>query len=173
MLLFSNYTIRYIGIEFDIKKHERIWILTHNIEFFSLLKRNFIINNAFTIRPGKISKLDPNLLLPYESHLMDILKIARGKMSPSHTTGNSIRHILETLSRFEYPERKLEEYILENEVLQKDPIIYTICQDLSHGAIRRQSPYTEDALIEACKSVIAFMESKYPGQIKALKQNDS
>ena len=44
-----------------------------------------------------------------------------------------------------------------------------ICQDLSHGGIRTQPPYTEDVLIHACDTVVAFMTEKYSGQIDAIK----
>ena len=107
--------------------------------------------------------------MPYESHLSDIVKISRKEIKPNHTTANSIRHVLETICKFEYPEKGIESYIAENHILSKDACIFSICQDLSHGGIRTQPPYTEDVLIHACDTVVAFMAEKYSGQLDAIK----
>ena len=45
------------------------------------------------MRQGKIEPLKHQLLMPYENHLKDIVEIASGIQQPSHTTGNSIRHV--------------------------------------------------------------------------------
>ena len=162
-------TIRDIKNLFPISKHERIWIFTHNAEFLSVIARNFIINKAYSMRIGKIEVLDHRLLLPYESHLIDIVKIARGETLPTHTTGNSIRHVIETVCNFEYPEKSLESYVAENDILKQNAYIYSICQDLSHGKIRMQIPFSNDLLKNACNAVVDFLSSKYKGQIDAIK----
>lgn len=162
-------SLRDIKALFNFQKHERVWVLTHNSEFLSIITRNHIINSAFSIKPGKIEVLDHRLLLPYESHLIDIVKIARGEVLPTHTTANSIRHVIETICSFEFPEKGIENYIAENEILSKDACIFSICQDLSHGKIRKQMPFTDDILIMACNVVIDFINSKYKGQIDAIK----
>ena len=77
--------------------------------------------------------------------------------------------MLETICKFEYPEKGIESYIAENHILSKDACIFSICQDLSHGGIRTQPPYTEDGLIHACDTVVAFMAEKYSGQLDAIK----
>lgn len=162
-------TIRDIKNLFPISKHERIWIFTHNAEFLSIIARNFIINKAYSMRIGKIEILDHRLLLPYESHLIDIVKIARGETLPTHTTGNSIRQVIETVCNFEYPEKSIESYVAENDILKQNAYIYSICQDLSHGKIRMQIPFSNDLLKNACNAVVDFLNSKYKGQIDAIK----
>lgn len=162
-------SLRDIKAHFGITTYDRMWVFTHNLEFYSIVARNHIINNAYIMRQGKIEPLKHQLLMPYENHLKDIVEIASGIQQPSHTTGNSIRHVLETVCRFEYPEKNLETYITENEILGNNSCIFTLCQDLSHGSVRNQPPYSHEVIIEACKIVVEFMKSKYQGQIDALK----
>lgn len=162
-------SLRDIKSIFGISTHERIWVFTHNMEFLSIIKRNFILNSAYIIKPGMIDEINHKLLMPYESHLTDIVKIANREILPTHTTANSIRHVLETVCQFEYPEKGIEKYISENEILSKNAYIYSICQDLSHGKLRNQPPYSADVLISACSTVVEFMNSKYKGQIDAIK----
>lgn len=161
-------SLRDIKAFFGITTHERIWVFTHNIEFLSIIARNYIISKAYVMKHGSIEVLKHQLLMPYESHLKDIVETANGSQQPSHTTANSIRHVLETVSRFEYPERSIEKYIAENSILSQDSCIYTLCQDLSHGGIRIQQPFSAEILVAACKTVVAFMNSKYEGQVKAI-----
>ena len=162
-------SLRDIKSIFGITGHERVWVLTHNMEFLSIIVRNKILNTSYILKPGQISIIDERLLLPYESHLNDIVKIAKGLQEPNHTTSNSIRHILETICRFEYPEKRIEGYVAENTVLSNNACIYTICQDLSHGGIRNQLPFSTDILKSACKTIVDFMNIKYKGQIDAIR----
>jgi len=157
-----------IKSHFGISTHDRIFVFTHNLEFFSIITRNKVITNMFTMKPGKIIPMHENLILPYEHHLQDIVKVAREQTEPSHTTGNSIRHVLETVSRFEYPNKSLIKYISEKDELNDNSCIYNLCQDLSHGAYRTQIPYDEQVIMEACKTVLKFMERQYLGQIEAV-----
>ena len=161
-------SLRDIKEYFGITAHDRIWVLTHNIEFLSIVSRNFIISRAYVMKPGKIEPIKHQLLMPYESHLKDIVDIASGNEQPSHTTANSIRHVLETVSRFEYPQKELGKYIAENAILSENSCIFTLCQDLSHGRIRNQPPFSAEVLTAACKTVVAFMSSKYEGQVNAI-----
>lgn len=162
-------SLRDIKNTFGITSHERIWVFTHNMEFLSIITRNHILEKAFVITPGKIDKIDSRLLMPYESHLTDIVRIARREALPTHTTANSIRHVIETVCQFEYPELGIENYISSDEILSKNAYIYSICQDLSHGKLRNQPPYSADILISACDTIVEFMNSKYKGQIDAIK----
>lgn len=162
-------SIRDIKNTFNITTHERIWVFTHNLEFFSIITRNYILNTAYSLKPGKIETINSKLLMPYESHLNDIVKISRKEIAPNHTTANSIRHVLETICKFEYPDKGIESYIAEDTILSRDACIFSICQDLSHGGIRIQPPYTEEVLIHACDTVVAFMTEKYSGQINSIK----
>ena len=162
--------IREIKGTFGFSSHERIWIFTHNNEFFSILMRNNILAEAFLMTPGSIQRFNHKLLMPYENHLADLTDVVDGKKKPNHTTGNSIRHIIETIAKFENPEISLDKYVRENEKLSKDLCIFSLCQDLSHGNIRMEPPYSEDVLKGAAKTVIDFIEGKYPGQLKSIRQ---
>jgi hypothetical protein len=154
---------------FGIDDHRyRFFVFTHNLEFYSIIIRNHIISQAYVMTPGKIERLKKQLLMPYERHLYDIVNIERGREMPSHTTGNSIRHVLETICKFEYPERNLDKFIAEIGMLKDNYCVFTLCQDLSHGAIRVQPPFDVQVLIEACKVIVAFMQIRYPGQIDAI-----
>ncbi len=162
-------SLRDIKQIFKLTNHERIWVFTHNLEFLSIIKRNHTLKYAFNIKSGLIEEIHYALLMPYESHLTDIVKISKGIKSPTHTTANSIRHVLETVCQFEFPEKSIENYIAENDILSKNAYIFSICQDLSHGKLRNQPPYSSDIIINACKVIYNFMSSKYKGQIDAIK----
>jgi len=162
-------SLRDIKEWFGINTYDRMWVFTHNLEFFSIVARNHIINRAYVMRPGKIELLRHQLLMPYENHLKDIVDIASGVQQPSHTSANSIRHVLETVCRFEYPEKSLEAYITENETLSNNSCIFSLCQDLSHGNLRNQPPFSTEVIITACKAVVEFMKVKYKGQVDAIQ----
>ena len=160
--------IRDIKSTFGIAGHERVWIYTHNNEFFSIVMRNNILAHAFMMKPGSIQPFNHKLLLPYENHLLDLAEIASGIKTPNHTTGNSIRHVIETVSKFENPGISLDTYVRDHEMLSKDSCIFSLCQDLSHGNVRMEPPYSEDVLREAAKIVIEFIRANYPGQLKGI-----
>ena len=161
--------IRNIKNVFNISSYERMWIFTHSNEFFSIITRNKIFPYAFMMKPGLIEEFNHQLLMPYDNHLSDLYKIANGIETPNHTTGNSIRHVIETIAKFESPRISLDKYVRDNEQLSKDSCIYSLCQDLSHGNIRLEPPYSEDVLIKAAKTVIEFIEANYPGQLETIR----
>ena len=166
--------LRSIKSIFGMSSYVRLWVFTHNIEFFSIMVRNNIIGekNAYMLKPGKVVRFNHTLLLPYENHLIDLLNIAEGSTEPDHTTGNSIRHVIETISKFEEPGIKLANYVAKTNLLKDDFCIFTLCQDLSHGAMRKEPPYDEEMLRNACKKVINFVESRYPKQIDNLRSEN-
>jgi hypothetical protein len=157
--------IRRIDQYFDLKGHPRFMVLTHNIEFMSILIRNKIVQQRFVLSGGKLGKLNEHLILPYEAHLRDIHAVARRDALPKHTTPNSIRHVLETISRFESPDAKFEDYFEKCEELQGDEFIYSLMHDGSHGTFRTDKAYTDDMIRRGCEAVIKFIENKFEGQI--------
>lgn len=161
--------IRDIKSIFNISSYERIWIFTHSNEFFSIVTRNNILAHAFMMKPGSIKKFNNQLLMPYDNHLLDLDKIVNDNESPNHTTGNSIRHVIETIAKFENPGMSLDRYVRDNEILSKDSCIFSLCQDLSHGNVRLETPYNEEVLREAARTVITFIKAKYPGQLEAIR----
>lgn len=162
--------LRSIKSVFGMSRHERLWVFTHNIEFFSIVARNHVLVTTYMLKPGKIVQFNYQLLLPYENHLFDLLEIAERGKTPNHTTGNSIRHVIETISKFEDPEIGIEKYVANSPELQEDPCIFSLCQDLSHGTVRRELPYDEELLKTACKTVISFVEAKYPKQVEKVRK---
>lgn len=164
-------TLREIKAIFNIQGHERIWVFTHNLEFLSIIARNHVLSNVYLMTPGNIARYDYKLLMPYESHLHDIVCIADGAMEPSHTTGNSIRHVIETIAKFEDPQIGLDNYMQNNSVLSGNSVIFSLCQDLSHGNMRSEPPYTPEIMRSACKTVKTFVEQYYPKQIENVRQN--
>lgn len=149
-------------------------ILTHNFEFFNILKRNNVSNGFYILSGGSIDPMTQEMLLPYECHLEDVYNVATKKQKPTHTTPNSIRHIIETVCSFENNEkgsRILESFIKEKDEFKNNDYIYTLMQDLSHGTYRISEPYMEVELVTACEKVIEFIDNNYPGQLKSLKNS--
>ena len=157
--------IRNIGVYFNLQGYTRFMVLTHNIEFMSILSRNKIVQQRFVLSAGKLDALNEHLIMPYESHLRDIHAVAREGTKPKHTTSNSIRHVLETISRFDAPRAKLEDYFGKIEELQGNEFVYSLMHDASHGMIRSDKAYTDDMIQRGCEAVVRFIENKFEGQI--------
>ncbi len=161
------------GVIRDIKKiidkldKERLMIFTHNNDFMRIISSNNIVDKKLLLANGELSDFNNNLTVPYISHLLDIYKIARKNEIPTHTTANSIRHILETLTKFEFIELhrdSLAEYI--KLYIPDDTKSYTLIQDLSHGGWRtEQAPITNQDYKEICEIIIKHIEKKFKGQI--------
>lgn len=164
------HAIRNFKNSFNISSKVQIWIFTHNNEFFNIIMGNNIMKDAFMMKSESIHEFNKKLLMPHESHMQDLLKIAEGKITPNHTTGNSIRHVIETIAKFEDPNVKLIDYFNNNDILSKNRCIYSLCEDLSHGYPRSELPYNDDMLIEAAKTVIDFIDSKYPKQLENIRK---
>ena len=152
-------------------KHNPILIFTHNIEFLNILTKNKLVNDKYILSNEKIKPISERLISPYEYHLIDIKNIANGDSSPSHTTANSIRHIIETIWRFVKPDLgDIDGFVSNEEIFKNNDYIVTIINDFSHGGIRIEKSYTDEQIIEACKCVINYINDKFPGQIEQLKK---
>lgn len=150
----------------------RFLLLTHNSAFFNMLARNKIVQDLYTLHGGKISKCDKRYITPYSEHLQDLYDVAIEGSSPTHTTGNSIRQVIETLWRFDNPaEPDLLHYLNAKECsdLRKCEFIYTVCNDQSHGAsiFDRDQPPDDEAIKRACLAVLNHLQDRYPGQLIA------
>ncbi len=149
-------------------KQDKILILTHNSDFMRVLSGNKVVDTKLILRNNVISKFDNNLTVPYIPHLIDVHKISTKEIKPAHTTANSIRHIIETLVKFEYLNTKdnsIKLYI--EEYFNKDRKTYVLIQDLSHGGWRtEQLPITDDDFVDVCKEVIKHISGKFKGQIE-------
>ncbi len=169
-----NYVYNVAQVIRNIKKIEhvnrvRFIVLTHNMEFMSILVRNKIVKKKFVFSKGIFNDFKDNYVMPYTSNLIDLFNVSREVEEPRHTTPNSVRHILETIYHFEGTEGSLDDYISNNEILKKDGYLYSLINDHSHGTFRTSTGYTDDMIISSCKTVIEFIESKYPGQIKEIE----
>jgi wobble nucleotide-excising tRNase len=164
--------IRDIGKIIDKIKRERLIIFTHNNDFMRVLISNNIVDKKLLLKNCEIKDFNNNLTVPYIGHLMDIYNIARKGESPNHTTANSIRHIIETLTKFENIEiscDSIAEYIRVN--IPDDTKSYTLINDLSHGGWRsEQAPINDDDYKEVCETIIKHIEREYQGQIEYCKK---
>lgn len=147
----------------------RYLVLTHNLEFMSILIRNNIVNHRYFLESGKISELKRNLIMPYEEHLRDIYNVAKSNSEPSHTTPNSIRHVLETINRFVAPNVEFSKFCDQVEGFQDSAFLYSLIHDSSHGGIRSQRAYTSEMVKTGCELIIKYLEKNYTGQVELLK----
>jgi len=162
----------------DIKKiidklnRERFIIFTHNNDFMRIITANNIVDKSLILKNNAITEFNNNLTVPYISHLLDIYQIARKDGKPNHTTANSIRHIIETLAKFQNIETSsdsIQEYIKEN--ISNDTKSYTLIQDLSHGGWRsEQQPITDDDFKEVCETIITHIEKNFAKQVEYCKK---
>ena len=163
--------IKNLNVYFPKIKRERYIILTHNAEFMASLMANRITSNNFYLKNGKITEINDELLMPYEYHLMDVYNISIGKSQPSHTTANSVRHVLETIMRFDDPKsnNNILLYINNDEILRKNRFLYSFMNDLSHGRYRIEKAITDEEIISICKTVCEFVDNKFSKQLDAIK----
>lgn len=168
--------LRKIGTFFPMIESAKMLVLTHSVEFVGILCRNNVLKEMFSFHSGKFVSINGELILPYEAHLKDIYEVSAGEKQATHTTGNSLRHVLETLWRFERPDlNSLRDYFDSLCDINEDSyLLYTLSNDLSHGAIREEYPVDFTTIQKACIAVVGYVESKYSGQITRVKaQNNS
>lgn len=148
------------------RNHIRQYVVfTHNIDFFNLLVTGRVSANYFILKGNSfIPKTGQKLLLPYELHLNDVRDVAKGLQPPQHTTPNSIRHILETIAKFEKPDGNLNEFLEEYSSYFSNSSIYQLIEDMSHGKMR-ESIINEDVVVDCCKCTINFIDKRYPHQL--------
>lgn len=164
--------IRDIGKIIDKIERERLLIFTHNNDFMRVLASNNIVDKKLLLKNSELKDFNNNLTVPYIHHLMDVYKIARKGTDPSHTTANSIRHIIETLTKFERIDistDSIAEYIKEN--IPTDTKSYTLINDLSHGGWRtEQAPITDEDYTDICETILKHIEKEYNGQVEYCKK---
>lgn len=152
----------------EIGDRYRYIIFTHNNDFMRIINENNIISTALLLSNNTLEDFNVNFSVPYISHLIDIYRIAIGKGTPSHTTANSIRHIIETLTKFDsisVCEESIAAYIRQN--IPNDKKTYTMINDLSHGGWRsEQAPITQNDYKDICDVIINHIQERYPRQIE-------
>ncbi|CAA6828159.1 MAG: Unknown protein [uncultured Sulfurovum sp.] len=163
--------IKRLNHSFELGERVKFLVLTHNVEFMSILIRNKIVDGRFVIEKQKIQKLQKELIMPYEEHLRDVYNVSKGLVKPNHTTANSIRHILETINKFEKPNLIFVDYCQQiGGLIDENEFLYALIHDNSHGNYRENRPYSEDMITVGCKKVIEIIESKFDGQIEVMKK---
>ena len=156
--------IRNFGRTFGLNR-VRFLVLTHNMEFMSILVRNKIINHKYVLSHNSIKSLRKEMVMPYEEHLRDIYHVSTGSQYPTHTTPNSIRHVLETINRFMAPDLELQTFCNSIECFDECEFLYALIQDNSHGSIRSQKAYTDDLIKQGCEVVIYYLGMNLKGQL--------
>ena len=147
----------------------RFLVLTHNYSFFNILATSGAVSNRLVLEHGGIRDASDDEIFPFEQHLADVIRVAEGD-SPSHTTGNSIRHVLEWAWHIQRPELgSLGKYVGQAERLRADSALYYICNDLSHGCHERAAGDFSEDLATSCKTVLSFMEREFEGQVKNVR----
>lgn len=148
-------------------KREHFIIFTHNLDFMRVLVGNNIVSKSLILKNSKLKEFNNNITVPYINHLHDIYKVAKQNAEPTHTTGNSIRHIIETLNKFENCDSSsdlISKYIKDN--IPEDSKSYTLINDLSHGGWRsEQAPIHQDDYVLMCQSIVDLIQKKYKGQV--------
>ncbi|MCD8439083.1 AAA family ATPase [Tenacibaculum finnmarkense] len=164
--------IRNIGKIIGKIKYEKFLILTHSNDFMRVLASNNIIDKKLLLKKGQLIDFNNNLTVPYINHLTDIYEICRKNSIPTHTTANSIRHIVETLTKFENiidSRESIADYIKKH--IPNDIKSFTLINDLSYGGWRtEQAPITDDDYTEICETIVKHIETKYIGQIDYCKK---
>lgn len=174
-----TYVYTLSGVIRDIKsifpKIERVRhiVLTHNSDFIRILYSNNILDKVLLLKNSTLYEWNDNFTVPYINHLLDIYSVARKGAKASHTTANSIRHIIETIDKFESinsNEDSVKEFIKKN--IPNDKKSYTYINDLSHGGWRtEQPPMTDDDYKEVCEVIVSLVEKRYPNQVKYCQVN--
>lgn len=148
----------------------RILLLTHSVAFFNMLMGAYTFSEAWMLDRGQVVKVKNELLAPYAAHLRAINNVANGAM-PDHTTGNSIRQVLETLMHFEDPSLKELSVYLHSDFgkdLREVAYLQLICNDQSHGTRTygyAQPPMDVSTIRRGCSAVLRHIRERYPGQL--------
>lgn len=159
-----NQILRNLKKHYPITRNIRYLVLTHSIEFMSLLLRNKVVGKSWILEDGCINSISKQLIMPYESHLRDIYRASLDKDKVKHTIENSIRHVIETIQRFDNPCVELEEYFYKIEEFENNEYLFSLIQDKSHGVIRSEQACTPSMVQGACQLVIQFIANKFSGQ---------
>lgn len=160
--------IRKIQTIFPKLERPRYIILTHNNEFMRILCANKIVDKKLLLQNGSLSEFNTNFTVPYISHLLDVYRVARKGQIYTHTTANSIRHIVETLVKFQNIELNddgIDAYLQKH--FEKDAKTYTFINDLSHGGWRNEeAPLLPKDYQDVCECIINHINELYPNQIE-------
>lgn len=132
----------------------RYILLTHNFYFLSTLCRNKIVDNVYILREGSISTFDRQIFqMPYFSHLQDIYNVSQGA-TPSHTTSNSLRQVVEGLKTILAPKDSLEVFVAS---MLNCSSLYSAVSDGSHGGFFFKE-FSDRELSDLSKELIEYIQ---------------
>jgi len=148
--------------------NERLILLTHNVDFMRIQCSNKIVSQKMRLYDCQLLELNESFSIPYVDHLFDIFKISENKILPNHTTANSIRHVIETLVKFNdisLSQAGVNVYI--QKYFSSNVTLYSLINDLSHGSWKsEQEPIDMVTYRDICSSIIEHIHSIYPHQIE-------
>lgn len=159
-----------------VGRRPNLLILTHSSYFFNVARTNRVVKAEATFalnRDGdehKLSRLQA-YVAPFEQQLEQVYKVSNGA-APDHSTGNSIRSVLEAVGRFCRPDKaeSLQEFVTflagEGDIGTFQSVLV---QSLSHGTYYDETPTPED-LILACKETIRVVNRYAEGHVEILKK---
>lgn len=152
----------------------RFIILTHNYEFTNILLCNNITSKIFHIENGKIEQLSVEVMLPYDAHLRHLYRILQEREDITFHTPNSIRHVLETINSFKYPNRKLLDGLLTEDSFKEKKIgeLYLLIQDLSHGRLRSSELYSKERIKKLTECVMEYIKDNFSGQLQFIETQE-
>lgn len=148
-------------------------VFTHSSYFFNVAVNNRMVKDdaafCLTCVDGAhgITRLD-TYISPFQEHLRDILAVAKLEREANHTTGNSVRSVLEAVGRFCQPDKKsLSDFIIYLCEKKDFPIKSVLINSLCHGSYYEETPSPED-LILACGEAVEVVGKFAPGQLEVL-----
>lgn len=152
-------------------------VLTHSSHFFNICVANRVVKDgaAFTLysdgNTHKIENINKHYIAPFQEQLRDVYKVAHGNGVPDHTTGNSIRSVLEAVGRFCYPNVSdgLSNFLAHLHDQKSIKINSTLINTANHGSYSEEQPPSHVDFKHACEDTIEVVKKFAPGQIEILK----
>ena len=147
----------------------KMLILTHSTYFFNLCRDHGIVKNNAAFWLFQFEKIHYIEALsihvsPFLAHLLDIYNIVHNGKEYTHTTGNSMRCVLENIWRFRCPDiDNLTDFINSIQGVQGVEINKILLDADSHGYIEGQQIPKEKGK-KACVDTLTIVDEFAPGQ---------
>ena len=150
-------------------------VLTHSTYFFNVARTNRVVKDeaTFALHPeGAVHQIVPlkRYAAPFGEQLRDICDVANGLRAPDHSTGNTIRSVLEAIGRFCRPDKSesLSDFIQYVATEDNIAIRSVLINSLSHGTYYDEMPSPDDIKL-ACGETVLVVTRYAAGQIEILK----
>lgn len=148
----------------------KMLILTHNNYFYNVCSTNHIVKEAglFQLIAGAEThelRIQKAFATPHMLQLRDVHRVSERKLSPDHTTANSIRSVIEGMWKFCRPDISQFEAFVQFIVGEGLEIKSVLINDLCHGGKFSDPPHREEELIEASIEAVDVVKKFAPGQL--------